>query len=83
LREPASVFPTWTATFGAIAAALQLDYFCVDCALTPDGDVLVFECDPTAFVHCREDPDDVFAYKFAHVPAIFAALDALLDARSA
>jgi hypothetical protein len=81
LREPASVFPTWTTTFAAIAAALELDYFCVDCAVAANGDVLVFECDSTAFVHCREARDGPFAYKFDYVPAIFAALDALLDAR--
>ncbi len=79
LREPESVFPGWKRVFGGIAAALGLDYFGVDCTLRDDGSVLVFECDPSAFVHCREAPDDVFAYKFAYVPRIFAALDELLE----
>jgi glutathione synthase/RimK-type ligase-like ATP-grasp enzyme len=83
LREPEAVFPAWSRVFGEIAAALGLDYFGVDCALLEDGNVLVFECDPSAFVHCREDPNDVFAYKFTYVPRIFAALDELLDRRFA
>jgi hypothetical protein len=79
LREPQRVFPTWDTAFAGIAAALELDMFCVDCAVDAKGDVLVFECDPTAFVHCREDLDGPFSYKYAYVPRIFAALDALLD----
>ena len=80
-EAPATVFPTWEATFGAIAAAAGIDYFAVDCARRPDGSVLVFECDPGAFVHCHADVDGVFAYKLRYVPRIFAALDELLERR--
>jgi glutathione synthase/RimK-type ligase-like ATP-grasp enzyme len=78
LEDPASVFPTWRETFGAIAAATGLDYFGVDCALDAAGRVLVFECDPSAFVHCHDDVDEPFAYKYRYVPRIFAALDDLI-----
>jgi tetratricopeptide (TPR) repeat protein len=79
LREPAAVFATWAVTFAALAAAVGLDFFGVDCALDASGAVLVFECDPGAFVHAHTDVDGEFDYKFRYVPRIFAALDALLD----
>ena len=80
-QTPATVFPTWETTFGAIAAAVGLDYFAVDCAVRADGSVLVFECDPGAFVHCHSDVEGVFAYKLRFVPRIFAALDELFERR--
>lgn len=83
LRDPASAFPGWETTFGEIAGAVGLDYFGVDCAALPDGRVLVFECDPAAFVYCREKIDDVFSYKYDYVPKIFCALDDLLDGKRA
>lgn len=82
LSAPGSVFPDWDATFRDMAAAIGLDYFGVDCAVSEDGSVLVFECDPCAFVHCREALDDVFAYKYDYVPRIFSALDDLMDDRA-
>jgi tetratricopeptide (TPR) repeat protein len=83
LREPHSVFPNWERAFGRVAEALGLDYFGVDCSLTADGRVLIFECDPASFVHCRESVDDVFAYKHDYVPRIFNALEDLIGAKSA
>jgi glutathione synthase/RimK-type ligase-like ATP-grasp enzyme len=82
LRDPESVFPDWERTFGAIADAVGLEYFGIDCARNPDGGVLVFEAGPDMLVHCT-DPADVFAYKYRYVPRIFDALEELLDARSA
>jgi hypothetical protein len=81
LADPAAVFPTWHTTFAAMAAAIGLEVFGVDCACDRDGRVLVFECDPAAFAHAHTDVDGVFAYKYRYVPRIFAAFDALLDAR--
>jgi hypothetical protein len=52
-----------------------------ECVFPKCGDVLIFECDPSAFVHCRDAVDDVFAYKYDYVPRIFSALDDLLDDR--
>jgi hypothetical protein len=80
LREPQAVFPHWNTAFGEIAAALELDYFGVDCGLLADGTIVVFECDPSAFVHCRDGMEDVLAYKFRYVPRIAAGLDELLSA---
>jgi hypothetical protein len=82
LREPEAVFPTWATTFGEMAQAIGLDVFGVDCAVTQDGRVLVFECDPAAFAHCRDAVDEEFSYKYDYVPRIFAALEDLLEARS-
>jgi tetratricopeptide (TPR) repeat protein len=82
LAEPAGVFPTWTATFGAMARAVGLDVFGVDCARDDAGRVLVFECDPSAFVHAQTDVDGPFDYKLRYVPRIFAAFDDLLAAHA-
>lgn len=79
LRDPSSVFPTWTATFGEMAERIGLEYFGVDCAAMPDGRVLVFECDPAAFIHCGEAIDGPFSYKYDYVPRIFEALEGLFS----
>jgi tetratricopeptide (TPR) repeat protein len=78
LRNPHSVFGAWDTVFGEIAAAVGLDYFGVDCALNTDGTVLVFECGANMLAQCQDAPD-LFAYKYEHVPRIFAALDDLLE----
>lgn len=78
LRDPRSVFAAWDTVFGTIAAAVGLEYFGVDCTQNPDGSVLIFECGPGMLVHCQDAPD-LFAYKYEHVPKIFAAFDALLE----
>jgi hypothetical protein len=80
LRDPSAVFASWGSVFRDMADAIGLDYFGVDCAVLEDGSVLVFECDPCSFVHCREAVDDAFAYKYDYVPRIFSALDDLLAA---
>ncbi len=75
LRNPQSVFANWDRTFTEIAQALGLDYFGVDCALLPDGNVLVFEADTAMLVHCREPAD---SYKHQYVPRIFQAVSELI-----
>ena len=82
LRDPRAVFPSWDASFRAVAEAIGFELFAVDCARLPDGRILVFECDPCAFIQCREAPDNVLSYKYDYVPRIFAALDELLSARA-
>jgi hypothetical protein len=82
LSRPESVFPKWESVFRDVADAIGLDYFGVDCTVTENGDVLIFECDPSAFVHCRDAVDGVFAYKYDYVPHIFSAIDDLLDERA-
>jgi glutathione synthase/RimK-type ligase-like ATP-grasp enzyme len=51
---------------GAIASRTQLDYLCIDCAETPDGQLLVFEIDHAMIVHAM-DLEDQFPYKQTHV----------------
>jgi tetratricopeptide (TPR) repeat protein len=78
LQDPRSVFGAWDTVFGEIAAAIGLEYFGVDCAVDAGGAVLVFECGPNMLAQCQDSPD-LFAYKYQHVPRIFAALDDLLE----
>jgi Flp pilus assembly protein TadD len=78
LRDPHSVFTSWDRTFTEMAQAMGLDYFGIDCALLPDGNVLVFEVDTAMLVHCREPAD---SYKHQYVPRIFRAVEALLAKR--
>ncbi len=61
-----------------IAARIGLDYFGIDCAIMPDGQVLVFEADPAMIVHVM-DPIEVFPYKHQYVPRIFQAVMRLIE----
>ena len=56
---------------------LDLEYFALDCAETPDGKLLVFEIDVAMIVHLM-DPADMFPYKHVHMPKLFAAYQAML-----
>ena len=80
MEDPGSVFPAWETSFRAIARAIGLDYFAIDCARAPDGAVVVFEADAAMLVHCL-DPLEIFPYKHRLVPRIFAALEDLLERR--
>ena len=83
--EEAQFLDTFDAEFGrrhcpalgAIADALELDYFGLDCAELPDGRLLVFEAGTALVVHAMDSPD-LFPYKPRHAEAIFAAFQALL-----
>lgn len=44
----------------------RLDYLCIDCAETRDGELLVFEIDPAMVVHAM-DPLPMFDYKQAPI----------------
>ena len=66
----------------AIAAAVDIDYFGIDCGIAQDGRVLVFEADAAMLVHCN-DPIEVYPYKHVHIPRVIAAFDALLAAKIA
>jgi hypothetical protein len=65
-----------------IAAAARLEYFGIDCAIDPQGRVLVFEADPAMLVH-TSDPIDTFPYKHQFIPRIYAAVERMIDRRSA
>jgi tetratricopeptide (TPR) repeat protein len=82
LREPRTVFPHWETTFGALGRAMGLDYFGIDCARTPGGEVLVFEADAAMLVHAN-DRRDLFPYREPAVRRIADALEDLLARRGA
>ena len=63
-----------------VARKLGLDYGGLDCGFTPDGRVLVFEANASMLVHLH-DPADIFPYKHAHVPRIFAAIADMVGRR--
>ena len=63
-----------------VALRLDLDYGGMDCAITRDGRVLLFEANAGMLVHLNELRED-FAYKHAYVPRIFDALAALVKRR--
>jgi len=46
-----------------------LDYFCIDCAQTKDGQLMVFEFDHIMVAHAM-DPVDLFPYKQIHMKKI-------------
>lgn len=65
------------AAFTAIGQRMGLDYLVIDCAETPQGELLVFEADNIGFVHAT-DPVDVFPYKQPQMRKVFAAFRQML-----
>jgi len=61
----------------AIVALTKLDYLCIDCAETPDGQLLVFEIDHAMVVHAM-DTEDLFPYKQTHMLKVKDAFRAYL-----
>jgi len=53
----------------AVCTRTKLDYLCMDCAETPDGQLLVFEIDHAMVVHAM-DPEHQFPYKQAHMQKV-------------
>jgi hypothetical protein len=70
------------AALDAMADRLGLDYLIVDCAETRDGQLLVFEADPSAIVHDM-DPPSVYPYKPKAMARIFRAVQAMLARHAA
>lgn len=56
----------------AIYRRTKLDYVCIDCAETPDGQLLVFEIDHAMVVHAM-DPEEMFPYKRHHMLKVLNA----------
>jgi tetratricopeptide (TPR) repeat protein len=74
---------------GALAGALDgvgkavgLEYFGIDCAIGPEGRLIVFEADPAMLVHTT-DPIELYPYKHEYVPRIYRAVEAMIDRRIA
>ncbi|HIJ37445.1 MAG TPA: tetratricopeptide repeat protein [Rhodospirillaceae bacterium] len=61
---------------------LRIEIFAVDCAITADGRLLLFEVDVGAVVHAMDDPRQ-FAHKHKYVPRIFDAIQAMIHGRIA
>ena len=66
----------------AIYQRIGLDYVCIDCAETQDGQLLVFEVDHVMVVHAM-DPEDLFPYKQQHISKIRNAFREFLFERIA
>ncbi len=64
----------------AIAPAVGLEYFGIDCAISREGRLLVFEADAAMLVHTT-DPVDLYPYKHEFVPRIYRALERMVDRR--
>jgi tetratricopeptide (TPR) repeat protein/glutathione synthase/RimK-type ligase-like ATP-grasp enzyme len=82
LADYRSVFADDGAAVREAARRLDLDYGGMDCAVTRDGRVLVFEANASMLVHL-DDSREAFAYKHAHVPRIVDAMTALVLRRRA
>jgi hypothetical protein len=60
---------------------IGLDYFAVDCAQMPNGNLLIFEVDNTAIVHDM-DPISVYPYKPPQMRKLFDAVQTMLYRRA-
>ena len=79
LADPASALGArGMAALDAVRAAIGLDFFGIDCALDPAGDLLVFEANATMLVH---DDNAAQPYKTPYAARIRQAFGALLDRR--
>jgi len=79
LEDFGSVFgPDLQRSLRAIAAALGLEYFGIDCSIDRLGRLVLFEADPAMIVHAADDPA-LFAYKVPAAQRIFAAFERLVD----
>jgi hypothetical protein len=70
------------AAFAALNERLGLDYFAIDCAELPDGQLLLFEADVSMIVHAL-DPADLYPYKRPQMAKLFAAFEGLLREKAA
>lgn len=64
-----------------IAQRTRLDYVCLDCAETRDGQLLVFEIDHAMVVHAM-DREDLFPHKPIHMQKVKTAFRDLLVQRT-
>ena len=64
-----------------VAHALQLDYVTIDCTVSSDGDLVIFEVDSRGVIHAA-DPVNIYPYKPAVMQKAFDAFQRLLLKRS-
>jgi hypothetical protein len=74
--------PQASAAVDHVARRLDLDYAGVDCALTADGRLLLFEANACVLLHLDE-PAEAFPAKHRHVPPIRDAFTRLVCERAA
>ena len=83
MRDMHTVFhETADAGLQEIAQAFPLEYFAIDCSITAEGRVLLFEADTAMIVHMG-DPISLYPYKHRYIPRIIDALDKLFSRSSA
>ncbi|HEY1721157.1 MAG TPA: tetratricopeptide repeat protein [Magnetospirillaceae bacterium] len=63
-----------------VARRLDLDFAGIDCAIGRDGNVLLFEANPTMLVHLTDSRAE-YPYKHKYVPRIFDAFGRMLIQR--
>lgn len=63
--------------FAAINERIGLDYLGIDCAVSADGKLLIFEVDSCMIVHAV-DPVDIFPYKQPQMHKVFGAFYRML-----
>ena len=68
--------------FAALHQRLSLDYFAIDCAELPNGDLLLFEADVSMIVHAL-DPVALYPYKQPQMAKVFGAFEGLLRDKAA
>jgi hypothetical protein len=69
------------AAFAALHERLGLDYFAIDCAELPNGDLLLFEADVSMIVHAL-DPVELYPYKQPQMAKLFGAFEEMLRERA-
>jgi glutathione synthase/RimK-type ligase-like ATP-grasp enzyme len=70
------------AALDAIYQRCGLDYVCIDCAESPEGELLIFEVDHVMVVHAM-DPEDLFPYKQEHMRKVRNAFEDFLISQMA
>jgi hypothetical protein len=65
------------AALGEIHRRVPLDYFCIDCAETPDGALLIFEIDHVMVVHAM-DSAEIFPHKQEPMRQVKQAVENLI-----
>lgn len=61
----------------AVYQRSKLDYFCIDCSETQEGELLIFEIGHAMVVHAM-DPEDMFPYKQVHMKKVMHAFEDFL-----
>ena len=69
------------AAFEALYRRFGLDYFGIDCAELPNGQLLLFEADVAMIVHDL-DSSEIFPYKKPVMRRLFAAFAAMVQAKA-